>query len=646
MKQKKFLSGFAKPLIVVFLLVAFFTVYNAYLVDASLETIRVSLEQTAEAESPISAESIGLLLNSALVNELSKPNADLSTLNALDLVSSITGGARGLHQLKGSVAILKETLRERENQRFFLLRWIDWINQEFWKVAAFIKHSIVSLFAGDSLKLKPVVEYQLVREAKNLEKAQDFKQAKAAYEKFLSLNPNVAGTRLIEIRLASVETKLGEFKTARDRLKKVTQRSTDQTEVLVARNLERQIQKMEGLIVKKTELEKSIRTMTKVTDLQNAYFELGLLSNQLFDLKGAQEAFKKAVDIDPLSEVADKARFSLGFAYKMTNNIKESEKVFLDLSQKAVSNALQVASFLQLASVKKMTGDFAGAVQVLNEAAQKAGDTLAAVVAQFEAGNVYLFNLNDTEKADQAFREFQRLTTARGAGAKTITIGDSFSLPMREYAFFLFEKGRLKEAREVFETILKTDENDAWSHSGLGTILELQGKRDEGYQNLKEGYGKQPDYYTASALAYIEERRGNLAEAVSLNKTAIKLNPNYLYPYYNLGHILITENKFEEAVKVLSAGRDLSIKLDRKIPLLQNNLGYSFYNLKQYDKALAMFNEALVQNGKLVEVWYNRALLYEAMGNMEAYRGDLEQVLKLNPTYKDAKGRLEGKIAA
>ena len=107
-----------------------------------------------------------------------------------------------------------------------------------------------------------------------------------------------------------------------------------------------------------------------------------------------------------------------------------------------------------------------------------------------------------------------------------------------------------------------------------------------------------------------------------------------------MGHIYITEEKYKEATDILKKGRDLAMKLGRNFALLQNNLGFSYYHLRQYDKAIKMFDEAIKIDPGLVEAWYNRALVYEEMGDADNYRRDIEQAYKINPKYKDLKSRI------
>jgi len=192
---------------------------------------------------------------------------------------------------------------------------------------------------------------------------------------------------------------------------------------------------------------------------------------------------------------------------------------------------------------------------------------------------------------------------------------------------------------------LKTDEDDSWSYAGLGMIYLLEGERKKGYEMANRAYTINPDYYTSSALAYVEEKIGDPERAIQLNKKSIKLNSDYLYPYYNLGHVYIAEKKFKAAADILKKGRNLSIKLGLNFPLLPNNLGLSYYHLGENEKAIEMFNEAIKFAPTLADAWYNRALTYEKMGDKDKYLRDIRVVYRLNPKYKDIEERVHKKAA-
>ncbi len=637
-RRKRLLGGFLKPVAILIFLVAFFVFYNAYLVDRSLETLNVSLEETANAQGATSVEAVSILLKSVLLSEVSRPTLDLGSVTALDMASTIADESRSFHQLKSSQAALEVMVQKKTDARFFLLQWLDQLNREVQRIFLFVEKMVFRFVKGVVEKPQPIVRYDLLRQAKALERSGDLGAAQKAYADFVNSNQRAEGIGLIKIRLAFIEMKLGRYDDAKKSLSEISSASNI-TEIKVARNLRFQIEKLEQLYKKRAEFTKNQAGLQDPQSLQQSYYQLGLMSTELYDLKGAQEAFKRVIDLDPDSEIAGKARFNLGFAYKLGSQIRESGNIFAALSQKAVSSDYQTASVIQMASVKKLEGDFAGAAQLLEEAAAASTDAVTAVLSQARAGYIYLYNLNDTRRSQEAFEKARQLA-ARGKKARIIEIQRFDVIPLREYAFDLFERGKFPEAKDAFQTVLKADKNDAWSHSGLALIYQLEGDQKQAAEFAERGYKIQPDFYTTAALAYVEEQLGHLDRAIMLNQRSIKDNPDYLYPYYNMGHIYLTQEKYDLAIKILNAGRGLAVKLGKKVPLLQTNLGYSYFQQNELDKAIEMFDEAIGIDPKLVDAWYNRALVYEEKGDRTSYERDIKMVFTLNPRFKDVKDRV------
>lgn len=636
-RKNRLMGGFMKPVTVLFFLVAFFVFYNAYLVDKSLEILNVSLEETANAQSATSVEAVSILLKSALLNEVSRPDLNLNSVTAIDMASTMADESRSFRQLKSSEAVIQQVVDQKNDARFFLLQWLDRLNREAQRFFRFVEKMVFRLIKGIAEKPEPTVRYDLVRQAKEFEKSGSLDEAKKVYVDFIDLNQKAEGIGLMKIRLAFIEMKLGQYGEARKRLAEITP-SSNTTEIKVAENLKYQVQKLEKLQKERSEFTERLPEITDPKELQQAYFQLGRMSTELYDLKGSQEAFKKVIDLSPGSELAEKARFSLGFAYKMASQIKESESMFAALIQTAANSDYQTASAIQMASTKKMAGDFAGATQILERVAKSATDKATAMLSQFGAGYIYLYNLNDTKKSQEALERAKQLAASL-KNVRIIEVQKFETVPLREYAFELFEQGKFPQAKDAFLTVLKADKDDAWSHSGLGLIYELEGDRKKGYELVSKGHRLQPDFYTTAAAAYLEEKMGHLDEAVELNKKSIAANSDYLYPYYNLGHVYMTQGRYDLAINILKKGRELAVKLSKKIPLLQTNLGYSYFHQQELDKAIEMFDEAIKTDPNLVDAWYNRALVYEKKGDLTSYQRDIQKVFALNPQFKDVKER-------
>ena len=106
-----------------------------------------------------------------------------------------------------------------------------------------------------------------------------------------------------------------------------------------------------------------------------------------------------------------------------------------------------------------------------------------------------------------------------------ITIDQSYALA--EYAYTLFQQGRIREARQIFEALVIQNPIDGYMHFMLGAI----------YWKLD-----MPE------------------EAVEEYGTAISLDPNNFAAHTNRGEILLQHGEFEDALDDLRT----AIELDKK----------------------------------------------------------------------------------
>ncbi|MCC6806860.1 MAG: tetratricopeptide repeat protein [Deltaproteobacteria bacterium] len=106
-----------------------------------------------------------------------------------------------------------------------------------------------------------------------------------------------------------------------------------------------------------------------------------------------------------------------------------------------------------------------------------------------------------------------------------ITIDQSYALA--EYAYTLFQQGRIREARQIFEALVIQNPIDGYMHFMLGAI----------YWKLD-----MPE------------------EAVEEYGTAISLDPNNIAAHTNRGEILLQHGEFEDALDDLRT----AIELDKK----------------------------------------------------------------------------------
>ncbi len=109
--------------------------------------------------------------------------------------------------------------------------------------------------------------------------------------------------------------------------------------------------------------------------------------------------------------------------------------------------------------------------------------------------------------------------------------------------------------------------------------------------------------------------------------------------YSNRGIILANNGKIEEAIQ----DQTTAVQLDPLSARAHNNRANAYYRAKRHQEALGEYDQAIqLSGGKLAPAYYNRAQTYNALGQKDAAKQDLQQAATLAPeTYKHALDSLE-----
>lgn len=98
--------------------------------------------------------------------------------------------------------------------------------------------------------------------------------------------------------------------------------------------------------------------------------------------------------------------------------------------------------------------------------------------------------------------------------------------------------------------------------------------------------------------------KGDYKEAEKDYRKALELNKESVKGQFNLGTAVYKENNFEESAKIYTNLADKN-KDKEVLSQVYHNLGNSYIQAKQYDKSIAAYKNALVNNPKDVDTKYN-----------------------------------------
>jgi len=159
---------------------------------------------------------------------------------------------------------------------------------------------------------------------------------------------------------------------------------------------------------KRDKLLKEIGHITQEGALQRSYFDLGLLNVRLMDFREAKNAFLKVIDIKPISELAERAKFNIGWCYKFRGKLDKSITTFEELLEKYPETKLAIDANCQIANIFHSKGDHEAAIKKYKEVADKFEKNELAPVALLYRSMIYLYDEGDLDNARIAFDELKK----------------------------------------------------------------------------------------------------------------------------------------------------------------------------------------------------------------------------------------------
>ena len=152
---------------------------------------------------------------------------------------------------------------------------------------------------------------------------------------------------------------------------------------------------------------------------------------------------------------------------------------------------------------------------------------------------------------------------------------------------------------------------------------------------------KDVQIYTAIANTY--KLMGEPTSAIINYKEALKIDPVNSDLYYNLGLTYLELNSAQTAKAHLSRAINLDKNNEKAINLLKFvnqkiitqtlNLAYGEYEKKNYIKALSILDKGTKEYPLSAQMFYYRALVYDAMNRNGAQIIDLQKAIELDPSY-------------
>src|SRR2546423_2949782 len=326
------------------------------------------------------------------------------------------------------------------------------------------------------------------------------------------------------------------------------------------------------------------KAITLAPDRADSYMNLALLQMRVNQPDAAETNFKKAVELNPK---AMNAQLALGSYYQSRSRIPEAEQQLrraIDADPKSADPRAALARLYMAQGKKAETEDFLK--QVKRDLPENSAGYRMLGDFYFAAGDL-----------DKAIAEYGSLHQNHPRDLQV----------KKNYVQLLILKGRLDEARNLNDEVLKANANDTEALVYRGQIQVRDGHARDAAETLENALKNDPDNGVAHyQLGIAFDLLGNLERSESEWRDAVRLRPDLAEAQRALAAVALRKNDMAALEQTASQ----IISLQPASPDGYALRGVSFINRKQFDKAEQDIRRA-------IDVAPQSAIGYVQMGNLK-----------------------------
>jgi tetratricopeptide (TPR) repeat protein len=185
---------------------------------------------------------------------------------------------------------------------------------------------------------------------------------------------------------------------------------------------------------------------------------------------------------------------------------------------------------------------------------------------------------------------------------------------------------RPQEAQRIAQHILKTDPRRAQALHILGAALLMQDRPAEAVASLEDKARAFRDSEIDTLLAIALRRIGRNVDALSRLKRATKRRPVFGPAFHELGFLLFSMERYNEAIEVLSRAHELLPMM----PELSILLGNVFLECRNFPSAKVYFARALSISPNSSDATYGLAMAHWRLCEYQAAADSFRRCLVRN----------------
>ena len=120
-----------------------------------------------------------------------------------------------------------------------------------------------------------------------------------------------------------------------------------------------------------------------------------------------------------------------------------------------------------------------------------------------------------------------------------------------------------------------------------------------------------------------------ITEQIKKLENSIKIDPQNLPNYFELGSIYVKIKKYDLAIKIFQK----TIEIDKNFLPGYNNLANIYKELKKIDKSIEYLKKAIKINPNYINAIYNLGVVYSEIGENKEAANYFKKALKINPNH-------------
>lgn len=191
-----------------------------------------------------------------------------------------------------------------------------------------------------------------------------------------------------------------------------------------------------------------------------------------------------------------------------------------------------------------------------------------------------------------------------------------------------FKRGDLDLAGYIAMQMLSIRPNDTDVRAIFSISLSAKGQLEKAKEQLRHSQaGGKNMFHTLCAEAILLRLKKKYNEAVKTCQKAISKDKSHPYPLNILGRIYLEQGEYKKALEYFQK----AVKLVPEFLPGYSNLGATAFLLKDHDRALKYFQKAISLKPNSYSDHYGLSLVLESVGRYQPAIKALQKCLKINP---------------